>query len=75
MSEKRLPADGMDRRTFLKVSGVAGLGVAASTFGVPKLLRAAPPAIKIGSVQPATGPLAVHRRGSTPSQSVGRGIH
>ena len=58
MSEKRLPADSMDRRTFLKVSGVAGLGVAASTFGVPKLLRAAPPAIKIGSVQPATGPLA-----------------
>jgi len=68
MSEKRLPADGMDRRTFLKVSGVAGIGVAASTFGVPKLLRAAPPAIKIGSVQPATGPLAVigvgQRRGN-----------
>jgi len=68
MSEKRLPADSMDRRTFLKVSGVAGLGVAASTFGVPKLLRAAPPAIKIGSVQPATGPLAVigvgQRRGN-----------
>jgi branched-chain amino acid transport system substrate-binding protein len=68
MSEKRLSMDGMDRRTFLKVSGVAGLGVAASTFGVPKLLRAAPPTIKIGSVQPATGPLAVigvgQRRGN-----------
>ena len=68
MNEKRLLMDGMDRRTFLKVSGVAGLGVAASTFGVPKLLRAAPPTIKIGSVQPATGPLAVigvgQRRGN-----------
>jgi branched-chain amino acid transport system substrate-binding protein len=68
MSEKRLSMDDMDRRTFLKVSGVAGLGVAASTFGVPKLLRAAPPTIKIGSVQPATGPLAVigvgQRRGN-----------
>jgi len=68
MSEKRLSMDGMDRRTFLKVSGVAGLAVAASTFGVPKLLRAAPPTIKIGSVQPATGPLAVigvgQRRGN-----------
>ncbi|MGD8290470.1 MAG: ABC transporter substrate-binding protein [Desulfobacterales bacterium] len=59
MSKKRLLNEGMDRRTFLKVSGVTGLGVAASTFGVPKLLRAAPPTIKIGSVQPATGPLAV----------------
>lgn len=68
MSEKQFSMDGMDRRTFLKVSGVAGLGVAASTFGVPKLLRAAPPTIKIGSVQPATGPLAVigvgQRRGN-----------
>ena len=68
MSEKRLPAAGMDRRTFLRVSGIAGLGVAASTFGVPKLLRATPPTIKIGSVQPATGPLAVigvgQRRGN-----------
>jgi branched-chain amino acid transport system substrate-binding protein len=58
----------MDRRTFLKFSGVAGLGAAATTFGVPKLLRAAPPTIKIGSVQPATGPLAVigvgQRRGN-----------
>ena len=49
----------MDRRTFIKTSGMIGLGVATSTIGVPKLLRAAPPAIKIGSIQPATGPLAV----------------
>ena len=59
---------GMDRRTFMKTSGMIGLGVAASSFGVPKLLRAAPPTIKIGSVQPATGPLAVigvgQRRGN-----------
>ena len=59
MSKKRFSMDGMDRRTFLKVTGAAGLGVATSTFGVPKLLQAAPPPIKIGSVQPATGPLAV----------------
>ena len=49
----------MNRRTFIKTSGMIGLSVAASTFGVPKLLRATPPSIKIGSVQPATGPLAV----------------
>jgi branched-chain amino acid transport system substrate-binding protein len=59
---------GMDRRTFIKTSGMIGLGVAASSFGVPRLLRAAPPAIKIGSVQPATGPLSVigvgQRRGN-----------
>jgi branched-chain amino acid transport system substrate-binding protein len=53
----------MDRRTFIKTSGVIGLGIATSTFGVPKLLRAAPPTIKIGSVQPATGPLAVLGQG------------
>jgi hypothetical protein len=34
---------GMDRRTFIKTSGIIGLGVATSSFGVPKLLRAAPP--------------------------------
>ena len=58
----------MDRRTFIKTSGMIGLGAAATSFGVPKLLRAAPPTIKIGSVQPATGPLAVigvgQRRGN-----------
>ena len=68
MSHKRLTNKGIDRRTFLKVTGAAGLGVAATSFGVPTLLRAAPPTIKIGSVQPATGPLAVigvgQRRGN-----------
>ncbi len=68
MSKKQFSIGGMDRRSFLKISGVAGLGMAVSTLGVPKLLRAAPPTIKIGSVQPATGPLAVigvgQRRGN-----------
>jgi hypothetical protein len=68
MSQKPLTDKGIDRRTFLKVTGAAGIGVAASTFGVPRLLRAAPPTIKIGSVQPATGPLSVigvgQRRGN-----------
>ncbi len=64
----RTKNNGMDRRTFIKTSGIIGLGVAASSFGVPTLLRAAPAPIKIGSVQPATGPLAVigvgQRRGN-----------
>ncbi len=59
---------GINRRTFLKVTGAAGLGATLTTFGVPKLLRASAPTIKIGSVQPATGPLAVigvgQRRGN-----------
>ncbi|MBI4772736.1 MAG: ABC transporter substrate-binding protein [Deltaproteobacteria bacterium] len=54
---------GMDRRTFLKVSGAVGLGVAAGGFGAPKLLRAEPEPVKIGSVQPVTGPLAVIGQG------------
>jgi len=53
----------MDRRTFLKVSGAVGLGVAAGGFGVPRLLRAEPEPVKIGSVQPVTGPLAVIGQG------------
>ncbi len=65
---KQKKTKGMDRRTFIKTSGMIGLGAATSTFGVPKLLRAAPPTIKIGSVQPATGPLSVigvgQRRGN-----------
>lgn len=65
---KQKKDSGMNRRTFIKTSSMIGLGAAASTFGVPKLLRAAPPTIKIGSVQPATGPLAVigvgQRRGN-----------
>ncbi len=68
MGKKKIRDKRLDRRTFLKVTGAAGVGVAASTFGVPLLLRAAPAPIKIGSVQPATGPLAVigvgQRRGN-----------
>ena len=51
--------NGMNRRSFLKTSGLLGLGVAASGLGVPRLLRAAPASIKIGQVEPVTGPLAV----------------
>ena len=61
MQRKKL--GNMDRREFMKTSGVIGLGVAATTFGVPTLLRAAPKTINIGSVQPATGPLAVIGQG------------
>ena len=68
MDKKDVNTKGIDRRTFLKVTGAAGLGIATTTFGVPTLLRAAPDTIKIGSVQPATGPLAVigvgQRRGN-----------
>ncbi|UCF92720.1 MAG: ABC transporter substrate-binding protein [Desulfobacterales bacterium] len=63
MSKIRMTDDRMDRRTFLKVTGAAGLGVTVSAWGVPKLLRAEPAPIKIGSVQPATGPLAVIGQG------------
>ena len=68
MGKRKAEKNNIDRRTFLKVSGAMGVGAMATTFGVPKLLRAAPPPIKIGSVQPATGPLAVigvgQRRGN-----------
>ncbi|NNG01005.1 MAG: ABC transporter substrate-binding protein [Desulfobacteraceae bacterium] len=64
MEKKTVTRAGMNRRTFLKVSGAAGLGVASATFGVPSLLRAAPKTIKIGSIQPVTGPLAVIGQGS-----------
>ncbi|RTZ94810.1 MAG: hypothetical protein DSY90_15195 [Deltaproteobacteria bacterium] len=53
----------LNRRTFIKTSGAIGLGLAASSFGVPTLLRAAPTKIKIGSIQPVTGPLAVIGQG------------
>ena len=66
MSKKRA----MDRRTFLKTTGAAGLGLAA-TFGVPTLLKAAPPVIKIGSVQPVTGPLAVIGQGMRKAGQLG----
>ncbi len=48
---------GMDRRTFVKAAAAAGVG--SLVFGVPTLLKAAPPVIKIGQVEPVTGPLAV----------------
>ncbi len=68
MGKQKADKKGVDRRTFLKVTGAMGVGAMATTFGVPTLLRAAPPTIKIGSVQPATGPLAVigvgQRRGN-----------
>ena len=60
---KRKKMEKMDRREFMKTTGMVGLGVAATTFGVPALLKAAPKTIKIGSVQPATGPLAVIGQG------------
>ena len=63
MGEKDLVKKEMDRRTFLKVTGAVGLGLTASSFGVPTLLKAEPKTIKIGSVQPATGPLAVIGQG------------
>jgi branched-chain amino acid transport system substrate-binding protein len=63
MGNKRNHEKGMDRRTFMKVAGVAGLGVTASSFGVPVLLRAESKVIKIGSIQPATGVLAVIGQG------------
>ena len=63
MSEKKFTERGMDRRTFLKFTGATGLGVTVSTFGVPTLLKAATKTIKIGSIQPVTGPLAVLGQG------------
>lgn len=61
MSEKKDQIKGIKRRDFIKTVGAAG--VAVYTFGVPTLLRAAPPTVKIGSVQPATGPLAMIGQG------------
>lgn len=63
MSEKKKTNRSILRRDFIKTVGATGLGAAACTFGVPTLLRAEPPTIKIGSVQPATGPLAVIGQG------------
>lgn len=57
MARKDGVGKGVDRRSFVKAAGAAGLG--AMVFGVPTLLRAAPPTIKIGQVEPVTGPLAV----------------
>lgn len=58
MAKKNL-GKGIDRRSFLKTSGVLGLGLTVSGFGVPTLLRAQAKVIKIGQVEPVTGPLAV----------------
>lgn len=71
MDNSKSSKNGIDRRTFLKVTGAAGLGVAATTFGVPTLLRATPGPIKIGSVQPATGPLAVIGQGQRRGNQLG----
>jgi branched-chain amino acid transport system substrate-binding protein len=54
--------NGMVRRDFLKTSAIVGTSLMVP-FGVPTLLRAAPGPIKIGSVQPVTGPLAVIGQG------------
>ena len=43
----------MNRRTFLKYS--AAVGATAAISGVPTLLRAQAPEIKIASIQPVTG--------------------
>lgn len=56
---KKDSGKGIDRRSFLKTSGVLGLGLTVSGFGVPTLLRAQAKTIKIGQVEPVTGPLAV----------------
>ncbi len=43
----------MNRRAFLKYS--AAVGATTAMAGVPTLLRAQPPEIKIASIQPVTG--------------------
>lgn len=64
MNDKYQKQSSIDRRTFLKLSGAAGLGLAVSSLGVPAFLHAAPETIKIGSIQPVTGPLAVIGQGT-----------
>lgn len=61
MAQGKDGVKGLDRREFLK-TGAAGLTVAA-TFGVPTLLRAEPKPVKVGSIHPVTGPLAVIGQG------------
>ena len=63
MGQKESRKGGVRRRTFLKQTGVAGAGLVALQFGVPRLLRAAPAEVLVGSVQPATGPLAMIGQG------------
>ena len=64
MSEKKgtQKRNGIVRRDFLKTTAVVGTSLMVP-FGVPTLLRAAPKPIKIGSIQPVTGPLAVIGQG------------
>ncbi|RPI76535.1 MAG: twin-arginine translocation signal domain-containing protein, partial [Desulfobacteraceae bacterium] len=61
MKKKKEGKGGISRRTFLKTSAATGALVALGGF--PAILRAAPAAIKIGSIQPVTGPLAVIGQG------------
>ena len=63
MAKAKRSADKMGRRDFIKTSLIAGAGAASLSFGVPTLLRAEPAPIKVGSIQPATGPLAVIGQG------------
>ena len=53
--DERTTRPGIDRRTFLKVTGGAA---GAAGLGVPGLVRAQAREIKIGAVHPVTGPLA-----------------
>jgi branched-chain amino acid transport system substrate-binding protein len=61
MKKKKEGKGGISRRTFLKTSAATGALVALGGF--PAVLRAAPAGIKIGSIQPVTGPLAVIGQG------------
>ena len=63
MGKEGKKGKGVGRRTFLKQTGVAGIGLTALQFGVPRLLRAAPAEVLVGSVQPVTGPLAMIGQG------------
>ena len=53
---KAYTGNGVSRRSFLKVAGMAGL---AATMGFPAVIRGAEPKeILIGSIHPITGPTA-----------------
>jgi branched-chain amino acid transport system substrate-binding protein len=54
MSERAVD---LSRRSFLQ-AGAAGAAVTAGTLAMPAVLRAQPPAVKIGILQPITGALA-----------------
>lgn len=60
--KKNQKKSGIVRRDFIKTGAVVGAGLMLP-FGVPTLLRAAPKPVKIGSIQPVTGPLAVIGQG------------